>query len=234
MDRGGRPINAHIFFARDPRSSSPDHDVVLGDLCIDYMPEAASKILLPDVQFPLSVEKAHVAEVIETIKKGVIRLEFMVQGGGGDDQGGPSRNLQPLTRRSRLVGCANPERCLVRGITSLSMGDNPNMRVSVALLGMWVLGLGVACDTDRPDVSQAQPCRRAVAPLPAVDPRGAIRPALEQYLGQYADGGWSIGEGANGVSMTLPPGCGELADRIESHYGSAVRVQRDVLIRPLR
>lgn len=83
MNRGGRPINAHIFFARDPRSSSPDHDVVLGDLCIDYMPEAASKILVPDVQFPLSVEKAHVAEVIETIKKGVIRLEFMVQGGGG-------------------------------------------------------------------------------------------------------------------------------------------------------
>ena len=74
--------------------------------------------------------------------------------------------------------------------------------------------------------------RAAVAPLPTVDPQQPIRADLERYLTDYASG-WSLGEGGNGLYLTLPPGCDDLADRIESHYRQAVHIDRDVSIQPL-
>jgi hypothetical protein len=97
-----------------------------------------------------------------------------------------------------------------------------------------LLLFAAACDGTRDDVPDVRPCERAVAPLPPVDPQRAIRPDLEQYLAEYVEGGWGIGEGREGLSVLLPPGCGGLADRLESHYGNAIRVDRDVRIQPLR
>jgi hypothetical protein len=85
----------------------------------------------------------------------------------------------------------------------------------------------------RATARKEKPCAQALAPLPPVDVGGAIRPGLERYLTQYVGQGWgwSIGDGAKGLVMVgLPPGCGALADRIESQYGAAVHVDRDVLI----
>lgn len=96
-----------------------------------------------------------------------------------------------------------------------------------------VLLLALACDRTGDDPPDLRACERAVAPLPSVDPQRPIRPNLERYLTDYASG-WSIGDGADGLSMTLPSGCGDLADRIEAHYGNAIHVDRDVDIRPLK
>jgi len=101
----------------------------------------------------------------------------------------------------------------------------------MAIVTIWLIAAG--CDPRQHDGSQAQPCARAVAAFPPVDSDGGLRAGLEGYLTQYADG-WSIGNGADGLVVTLPPGCADLANRIESHYGSAIRVERDVRIQPLR
>lgn len=94
---------------------------------------------------------------------------------------------------------------------------------------VWAAGCGVA----RHGTTQAHPCSRAIAPLPAPDATGAVRPVLEPYLTQYAEG-WSLGDRASGLVVSLPPGCDSLADRIEARYGNAIHVERDVRIQPVK
>jgi len=107
------------------------------------------------------------------------------------------------------------------------------MRLRLAFVTIGLMGWAVGCGVARHGVTQAHPCARAIAPLPPPDAKGAVRAGLEQYLTQYAEG-WSLGDRDNGLVVSLPPGCGSLADRIEARYGKAIHVERDVRIQPVK